>query len=332
MTRLALAAVLAFSTSAALAQAGPADLTAVRALYLAADYEGALRLLATTTADDDVTQVEEYRALCLLALNRRDEAERSVERIFATQPLYRVDRAEMPPRMVELVTHVRQRLHAVLARNLYGLARRNVEHREYAAAIAQLEEMLAIVDAAGPESELDDLRVLGEGFLSIARGQLAAASRTTNASPIGSAGLMTTEVYSDFLKLAEGQSLNARGQPTPADPDAPLVVRPDIYSDADRIQPPVPVQRDVPRWIPPDAAARQGTHRGRVALVVDQRGIVEVASIAESVHEAYDAALLEAARKWRYRPATRNGEAVRYRLETEVVLRPPAAPTESQAP
>ena len=102
----------------------------------------------------------------------------------------------------------------------------------------------------------------------------------------------------------------------------PILLRPDIYSDVDRIQPPVPVQRDVPRWTPPDAAARQTTHRGHVEIVVDETGAVESVALADSVHAKYDASLLEATRKWRYRPATRNGQPVRYRLLTEVVLRP----------
>jgi TonB family protein len=110
--------------------------------------------------------------------------------------------------------------------------------------------------------------------------------------------------------------------PSGSDPNSPILLRPDIYSDVDRIQPPVPVQRDVPRWTPPDAAARQTTHRGHVEIVVDETGAVESVAVADSVHANYDASLLEAARKWRYRPATRNGQPVRYRLLTEVVLRP----------
>jgi protein TonB len=315
----------------ALAQASSPDLAAVRALYLAADYEGALRLLAgSDAAEAEIERVEEYRALCLLALGRTSEAERSIERIFAYQPMYRADPAVVSPRMVVLVSDVRQRLLPVLARNLYGLARKNIEHKEYAAAVAQLTEVLAITDAVGPEAGIDDLRFLGEGFLAIARSQLTAASTARTpptGSTMGSSGILSTEVYSDFLKMAEGQSVaarNAAGSAAPTRADDPVIVRPDIFSDADRIQPPVPVQRDVPKWTPPDAVAREGTHRGQVEVIVDERGGVEMASIAESVHAAYDAALLEAAQKWRYRPATRDGRPVRYRLLTPVVLRPPA--------
>ena len=341
-----IAFVLALSSIVATpaAQAPSSDLTAVRALYASADYDGALRLLAKANPDDDVVRVEEYRALCLMALGRTTEAERSIEQIFARQPMYALDPLEASPRMVALVAAVRQRLLPVLARNLYGLARKNLEHREYAAAVAQLTEMLAVVEAAGPEAGLEDLRILGGGFLELARGELAgatspaaAATPATLALPPAaspSAGLerevssvLPTAVYSEFLKLADGQSAAAR-VPAPvttsAEADAaPLQVRPDVYSDADRIQPPVPVQREVPRWTPPNEAARLGTHRGQVELVVDESGAVESASIAKSIHPAYDASLLEAARKWRYRPATRSGQRVRYRLLTEVVLRPP---------
>jgi len=316
------------------------DLVAVKALFAAADYEGALRLLANAASGDDAVRAEEYRALCLLALGRSEEAARSIEEIFARDPLYAVDPASVSPRMVSLVAAVRQRLLPVLARNLYAVARKNIEHREFAAAVAQLTEMNAVIDAAGPGAGLDEVRVLGNGFLELARKEMADAAAggssptSAPAAGSGSTGLserfpstaMPIAVYSDFLKLAEEQTSAARVPPpvaTSAEAAAPLMVRPDIYTEADRIQPPVPVQREVPRWVPPNEVARQGTHRGEVELVIDEEGAVETASIVDSVHEAYDAALVEAARKWRYRPATRNGQPVRYRLVTPIVLRPP---------
>jgi protein TonB len=337
MTRTALALVLIVTGAVRLAAAN--DLTAVKALYSAADFEGALRLLAAASADDNPVEVEEYRALCLLALGRAAEAERSVEQIFARQPMYAVNTVELSPRMVTLVASVRQRLLPVLARNLYGLARKNFEHGEYAAAVAQLTEMRALIQAAGPNAALDDLRSVGTGFLDLARQQLAAVSSAGGTSPPGtnSAGALSraaadglpTPVYSEFLKLADEQSAAARA-PVPlstsasSELDDTVLVRPNVYSDADRIQPPVPVQRDVPRWTPPDATARATTHYGSLELVVDESGAVEAVAIVDSVHSAYDAALLEAARKWRYRPATRNGQPVRYRMRTPVVLRPPS--------
>jgi TonB family protein len=318
------------------------DLVAVQALYVAADYEGALRLLAKAEPGDNAVKADEYRALCLLALGRSGEAARSVEQIFARDPLYAADPSTVSPRMVSLVADVRQRLLPVLARNLYALARKNIEHREFEAAVAQLTEMMAVVEAAGPGAGLTDLRVLGGGFLDLARKELAGAvtapagsSATAAPAPVSGSSVpadrfpstaMPTAVYSEFLKLAEGQTTAARTPPAVApatDSGAPMMVRPDIYTDADRIQPPVPMQREVPRWVPPDEAARQATHRGEVELLIDEEGTVETARIVESVHSAYDAALLEAARKWRYRPATRNGQPVRYRLVTPVVLRPP---------
>jgi TonB family protein len=330
MTRLGTALILALAFLAAPAGASPTDLEAVKARYAAADYDGALQLLARADGGDDVVQVEEYRALCLLALGRTPEAERSVERIFSKQPLYTVDSAQVPPRMIALVSQVRQRMVPVVARNLYGAARKNFEQKEYAAAVTQLTDMLAMVEAAGSAAPgLSDLKVLGEGFLELAQGQLAAVTAPPEVSgspqPLGAPGVLRTGVYSDFLRIADEQSAAARAAmvgPSGSDPNSPILLRPDIYSDVDRIQPPVPVQRDVPRWTPPDDAARQTTHRGHVEIVVDETGAVESVAVADSVHADYDASLLEAARKWRYRPATRNGQPVRYRLLTEVVLRP----------
>jgi outer membrane biosynthesis protein TonB len=42
----------------------------------------------------------------------------------------------------------------------------------------------------------------------------------------------------------------------------------------------------------------------------------------ERIATFYDAALVEAARKWRFEPARRSGVPVRFRHHIEVVLRP----------
>jgi len=46
--------------------------------------------------------------------------------------------------------------------------------------------------------------------------------------------------------------------------------------------------------------------------VISEDGRVEEAVIRQSINPAYDQLLLEAARRWKYRPALRAGVPVRY--------------------
>jgi TonB family protein len=58
-------------------------------------------------------------------------------------------------------------------------------------------------------------------------------------------------------------------------------------------------------------------------VVVDENGIVSNAAIMDSVYPSYDQQLLQAAKGWRYKPALRAGQPVKYRRGVTVVLTPP---------
>ena len=64
------------------------------------------------------------------------------------------------------------------------------------------------------------------------------------------------------------------------------------------------------------------TQTGRMEIVVDEKGAVTAVSMVKSIFPAYDSLLASAAKEWRYKPATREGRPVRYRLLLEIVLRP----------
>ena len=61
--------------------ADAATFASAKTLYAAAAYEEALSELANADDGTDVDQIEQYRALCLIALGRTDEAARSLEQI-----------------------------------------------------------------------------------------------------------------------------------------------------------------------------------------------------------------------------------------------------------
>ena len=64
-----------------------------------------------------------------------------------------------------------------------------------------------------------------------------------------------------------------------------------------------------------------GRARGLLEIVIDEQGRVASAVIRESIHEAYDRRLVDAAAGWSYEPARLDGRAVKYRKVIEVTVR-----------
>ena len=87
---------------------------------------------------------------------------------------------------------------------------------------------------------------------------------------------------------------------------------------------PVAVSRPTPSWHPRNEIERRREFRGVLLVVVDERGDVTSAVLGKSVHPAYDTALVEMARTWKFRPATKDGVPVRCRTTIEIRLGPRA--------
>ena len=79
------------------------SLTSARELYASAEYERALaalnRIRATGIANADVPTVEQYRALCLLALGRSTEAEDAIAAVVSAAPSYTPAGSDVSPRV-----------------------------------------------------------------------------------------------------------------------------------------------------------------------------------------------------------------------------------------
>ncbi|MCL4813692.1 MAG: energy transducer TonB, partial [Vicinamibacteraceae bacterium] len=71
----------------------------------------------------------------------------------------------------------------------------------------------------------------------------------------------------------------------------------------------------------PGLAAGQ-IYRGAIEIDIDTNGMVSAVRLVTSIHPVYDVRLLDAARRWRYRPATRKGVAVPYTRVVNVELGP----------
>ena len=303
-------ALLGLSSPALARQAPPgltdSALSAAKALYATASYEEALTRLSRADTSDNPEEVDQYRALCYLALGRTEDAERSLEQIVTRAPLYSMSDSEVSPRLVAMFQDVRKRLLPTAAKDLYSTAKASFDAKNFAAAAAQLKQVLAVLSdrvLAEQASSVADLKMLAEGFLRLSEVEVTAAAKVT-ATPPAALSEVPTASTSAPPAIPEGGALK-------------------IYSVADKdIVPPVELERKMPAWVPPNPVAQRSLFRGVIEVIVDETGAVESAVLRTPVSRYYDDQLLESTKLWKFRPANRGGLPVKYRMLFEVVLRP----------
>jgi tetratricopeptide (TPR) repeat protein len=298
---VALSGFVALVGTRGAARAAAGDLDSAKALYAAASYEEALATLDQLGGAADSIQVNQYRALCLLALGRARDAEAPLQQIVSADPLYRIPADQVSPRLVDLFRDVRKRTLPTTARQLYTRAKSAYDAKRLPEASKDFRTLLALLkepEAAERAAELADLKDLAEGFLALTEAQVAPPKAAPPAAPSAVAAA-----------------------PTPAATPAPAEAR--IYSAEDReVKAPIELQRQMPKWTPTTAEQKMSTFKGAVRVIIDEHGGVESANIVASVFPTYNILLLKAAKNWRYQPATRLGVPVKYAITLEIVLRP----------
>jgi tetratricopeptide (TPR) repeat protein len=291
---LAACAVATFSIVAPAAVSAQDSLNAARDLYASAAYEDALavlnRLRGGERPADEARAIEQYRAFCLLALGRADEAERAIEAVVAAQPAYHPSESDVSPRLRAAFADVRRRMLPSIIQDKYAQAKTAYDRKDWANAargFALTLDMLGDPDVAGVANQppLADLRTLATGFHELA--VKAAAPPPPPPQPVTVATVST----------------------------APMR----IYSAEDgNVVPPLPLRQVFPPFpghlVPPG--------QGVVEVIIDESGIVEAASLRQAINPQYDAIVIAAAKTWVYRPATIDGRPVKYRKLIQIVLRP----------
>jgi TonB family protein len=284
------------------------SLAAARDLYTAAAYEDALvvlnRLRAPSDLSDSGRAIQQYRVFCLLALGRSAEADRAIEGIIAIDPQYRPSDSDASPRIRTAFSDVRRKMLPTIIQQRYGQAKQAFDARDFAVAsdgFKQVVELLNDPDArpAASQPPLSDLRTLAAGFRDLS---VSAAAPPAPAPLVAAATVAATP---------------APPPPPPAPaPAAPLpvpVAR--VYSAEDGdVVPPSVLRQSLPlfplKLVTPLS--------GALAIVVDEKGGVETANMLGSLSPAYDRMVLEAARSWKYKPATIDGFPVKYRRIVQI--------------
>jgi TonB family protein len=263
------------------------DIDRVRNLYVAAAYAEALAAIPVVGAEPARTDLEQYRALCLLALGREPEAIAAVERLVRDHPGFLPAASETTPRMRAIFAVARSKVVPGLARREYAAAKAAYEQKDGPAARAAFQATLDLIDslADADKSSLADLRLLASEFL-----ELSTAFRPAETAPAG----------------------EDRAAP-PGESEA---------GGAGAYAPPIPIREGLPPWTPPDAAARRTEYTGLLRVQIAADGKVITAVMVRRTHPAYDVAALRAAKGWLYQPATRAGVPVAAQKDIQLRLVP----------
>lgn len=197
---LALAVTVAVTLSPIELDAAQDDpLSAVKAAYIATEYEEALTLLSSLTSAGARDQADVYRALCLLALGRTNDVNQVLHSLAARNPAYRLSESDVPPRLVALFADVRRRQAQAQVTEGYASAKASFDAGRYAEASTRFGGILSLLTAH--QAVLDpndavtrDLAQLSIGFRDLANAEVARASAVAAAVVPGAALLIENVV------------------------------------------------------------------------------------------------------------------------------------------
>jgi TonB family protein len=279
-----------------------APLDVARDLYASADYEKALGLLDDLIARNDAGQkrqeAELYRALCFLALGKREDADRAVETIVQRDPLYRAPE-DIAPRMRTAFGDAKKRLLPAIVQQHYNSAKAAFDAKDFGAAGDGFQRVLdALNDPdmkhAASQSPLADLKTLASGFRDL-------SVQAIPPPPVAAILAVPPPV----------QQVQAQSQ---------VVVATKIYNGTEPgIIPPVAIVQQFPKF---PGRVPSGGIAGAVEIVIDQQGSVESASMQSPLLSGYDEIVVNAARNWRYQPAKVNGQPVKFRKSIRITVVP----------
>jgi hypothetical protein len=332
---------IALSTAPLAFQQDP--LTIAKDLYAAASYEEALSALSQvppTAPPDVVNQSHQYRAFALFALGRTVEAEKAAEEIVRMDPVARLSGADVSPRIEAMFARVRARVLPAVIRDEYKIARTAIDATDLKTAEPHLQtvsRLLAEVRANGnTDQTLADLNLVVDGFLGLtratARQQATLSQQASAPAPASTTNRPTATLASNSTASAPPRSITNRPIEQPVTTPPPAASRKPaasagasvIYSSAGpgTVSPPVVVNQMMPALPRTISEVMRRTARTNLVLelVINERGEVDDAIVKVPVEPVYDLLVARAARGWKYRPATVDGNPVTYRHAVSVAF------------
>jgi hypothetical protein len=327
-----------------LAPAPPAlaqdPLAAAKDFYASAEYESALAALDEARRAPDlepptILAIEQYRALCLLAVGRKADAEKAIEAVLDLDPFYLPGEDDAAPWVRTAFREVRQRVLPGTLQQLYGRGKRAFDRKDYAAGEADFLQVMRVLE--DPDLPLDagakaDMRLVVQGFLDLAKvaktlpAPPPAAEAARAATPGGQKTAAAQNAPTGTTAAQKPDATSGAGTDRPAGPPAPVPPVPSpapvgaglVYdSTATDVTPPLPLRQPVtiPATLRPPEAKE-----GVVEIVIAANGGIESATVRQSFGPTLDPVVLQAVRAWRYRPGLRAGSPVRYRRLVRIVL------------
>ena len=262
-------------------------------LYASAAYDEALALLNQYNgSSNNIVEVDQYRAFCLLALGRSDDARKVIQQIVETSPSFRPSEAQASPRLQQTFQDVRRRVLPSIVRQSYADGKAACERKDFDLAMRRFDSVIALLndpDIGGPD-ELKDLQTLSSGF-------------------------------QDLIRTSKAQAAAPPAVLAAASPVREAPAAEEIYGlDDPAVVAPTPISQVMPPWN--SSTNEKRSYQGRLIVVIDEKGDVTSVSLAGVLPSPYGAMLKRAASQWKFRPATKNGAAVKFQKIVSVVLNP----------
>ena len=255
-----------FVTTTAAAQE---TLAKSKALYDAAAYEEALTLLAP----EQVPEAQQYKALCMLALGRSQDATGAVETLVSATPTFEPSADDVPPRFMTLVAEAKKKLLPGIARRTFTEGRDQFRSGDREGALRKFDLVMTLTSSPllkeTPDAE--DLQTLASGFIDLARA-------------------------------------SAEARPEPKAPEPPKVVEAAAPGVPPDVVQPTAIRQPIPPI--PSGVNGLGSPTASVRVEIGTDGKVVGAVMQQSAHPLYDRMVLQAARDWLYTPAMLNGRPV----------------------
>lgn len=272
------------------------SLARAKDLYASAAYDEALALLNqfNDSSPSEAVEVDQYRAFCLLALGRRDDASKVIQQIVEADPSFQPSETQASPRLQAAFRDVRRRVLPSIVRQSYADGKAAFERKEFDLAVRRFDSVISLLndpDIVGPD-ELKDLRTLSTGFRDLMKTSTApVATPTTAAAPV---------------------VVNSPSQPASDE---------SVYGpeDAD-VVPPVAISQALPPWQRTNHETL--AYEATLILVIDQTGRVTSMNVTGTLQPSYYSLLRDAVNQWKFQPATKNGAPVKFRKIVAVRLKP----------